>query len=261
MSLSRSAFSVTLSVWRALFLREALTRLFSRRAAWAWLLIEPVFHVSYMLVIFTMLRARTVGGVDTTIWLLAGMLAFFMFRRTADQAKNAVGANQALYAYRQVKPIDAVLVRSALEALLMLVVSVILFAGAGLFGHIILPSDPLLVLAGFSGLWLLGLGWGLVMSVATELVPELGTIINFVMTPLYYISGVILPIASIPQPYRSWLVLNPIVHGLEAARLGFAPYYHAIPELSMAYMFGIALILIFLGLSLHQRFALRLVRQ
>lgn len=260
-SQSRSSAAITFSVWRALFLREALTRLFARRAAWVWLLMEPVFHISYMLVIFTVIRTRTVGGIDTTIWLLAGMTAFFTFRRTASQAQNAVGANQALFAYRQVKPVDPVLVRSALEALLMLVVSIILFSGAGLFGHVIMPEDPLLVLTAFIALWLIGLGWGLITSVATELVPELATIINFFMTPLYFISGVIFPIASIPHPYREWLLLNPLVHGLEAARLGFAPYYHAIPELSMLYLYGFALVAVFFGLALHKHYAMRLTRQ
>lgn len=242
-------------------MREALTRLFSRRAAWAWLLFEPIFHISYMLLIFTVLRTRTIGGTDTTIWLLVGMVAFFMFRRTASQGQNAIAANQALFAYRQVKPIDPVLVRSALEALLMIVVTIILFAGAGLFGHTIVPEDPLMVLLGILGLWLLGVGWGLITSVATELIPELATIIGFIMTPLYYISGVVVPVAAIPLPYRNWLVLNPIVHGLETARLGFAPYYHAIPELSLAYLYGFALVMLFFGLALHQHFALRLTRQ
>ena len=40
-----------------------------------------------------------------------GMLAYFMFQRTATQVMNAISANQALFAYRQVKPADTVLVR------------------------------------------------------------------------------------------------------------------------------------------------------
>jgi capsular polysaccharide transport system permease protein len=81
------------------------------------------------------------------------------------------------------------------------------------------------------------------------------------MTPLYFASGVMFPIAAIPQTYREWLLLNPVAHGLDAARLGFAPYYHAMPELSIAYLYGSALITIFIGLALHSRFAARLASQ
>lgn len=255
---ARSSSVITLSVWKALFLREALSRIFAGRAAWFWLLAEPVFHVAYLIFIFTVIRVRSVGGIDTAIWIIAGLLAFFMFRRTGTQVMNAVGANQALFAYRQVKPVDTVLVRGGLEGFLMIIITSILLTGAALFGHSVVPADPLAVLEAFFGLWLLGLGFGLVTSVVSELVPELGRVIMLVMKPLYLISGVMLPLSAVPQPYRDWLLLNPVAHGLEAARLGFAPYYHAVPELSIAYIYDVALVSIFLGLALQRRFAVRL---
>jgi len=38
----RSTVSITWTVWKALFLREAVIRLFAGRAAWTWILVEPV---------------------------------------------------------------------------------------------------------------------------------------------------------------------------------------------------------------------------
>ena len=261
MNTARTSTNITLSVWKALLLREAVSRLSTGRAAWLWLLLEPLVYVVVMLVIFTIIRMHTVGGIDTIIWLMVGMLAFLMFKRTATQTQNAVGSNQGLFTYRQVKPVDTVLVRAALEGFITILVSCILFGGAALFGIDTLPSDPLSVLEAFFGLWLLGMGFGLIASVAGELVPELDKVIGFAMTPLYFASGVIFPIAVIPQPYRDWLLLNPVVHGVEAARLGFAPYYHAVPDLSIAYIYGFALGAIFFGLALHRRFAERLVTE
>ena len=261
MPAARTPATITLSVWKALFLREALSRLFSGRAVWFWLLVEPVFHVSFLVFIFSVVRVRTIGGIDTAVWIMVGMLAFFMFRRTGTQLMNAVSANQALFSYRQVKPADTVLVRGALEGTLMVVIAGVFLAGAAFLGYPVVPADPLSVLEAFAGLWLLGLGFGLVTSVAIEMVPELGRILKLVMMPMYLVSGVILPLSAVPQPYRDWLMLNPVAHGLEAARLGFAPHYHAVPGLSVAYMYGFALVAIFLGLALHRRFALRLATQ
>lgn len=261
MNTARTSAVITLSVWKALFLREAISRLSTGRAAWLWLLLEPLAHVVFLLFIFTIIRMRTVGGIDTTVWLMIGMLAFLMFRRTATQTQNAVRSNQGLFTYRQVKPVDTVLVRAALEGFLTILIAVILFGGAALLGVGVLPDDPLSVLVAFFGLWLVGMGFGMIASVASELVPELEKVIGFAMTPLYFASGVIFPITVIPQPYRDWLLLNPVAHGMEAARLGFAPYYHAVPELSIAYVYGFALSTIFLGLALHSRFAARLVAQ
>jgi capsular polysaccharide transport system permease protein len=261
MESTRTPTSVTLSVWKALFLREAVNRLRTGRAAWLWLLLEPVIHIVSLMVIFTIIRMRTVGGIDIAVWLMVGMLAFFMFNRTATRSMNAISANSALFTYRQVKPVDTVLVRVSLEGFLMILIAIILFSGAGLFGLDIIPADPLAVLEAFLGLWLIGAGLGLIASVTTELIPEVGKAIEFASKPVYFLSGAIFPIAMVPHPYREWLILNPVAHGLEAARLGFAPHYHAIPELSISYLYGCALVTIFLGLALHHRFAMRLVTQ
>jgi capsular polysaccharide transport system permease protein len=41
-----------------------------------------------------------------------------------------------------------------------------------------------------------------------------------------------------PQPYRDMLMFNPIAHGLELVRAAFFPYYHAVPGISSAYLYG-----------------------
>jgi capsular polysaccharide transport system permease protein len=248
-----------LSVWHALFLREALTRLSTGRAAWFWLLMEPVFHVVLLMVIFTVLRIRHIGGIETALWVMAGLLVFFMFRRPAFQSMNAVSANQALFAYRQVKPVDTVLVRSALEGLLMVLITAILSVGAAAVGMAVVPADPLTVLSSFAGMWIIGLGFGLTCSVFVELVPEGDRFVKIMMFPLYFASGVIFPLSVVPQPYIGWLMMNPLAHGTEAVRMGLAPYYHAVPGVSLGYLHACALALLFFGLALQRRFALKLV--
>ncbi|WP_341675868.1 ABC transporter permease [Niveibacterium sp. SC-1] len=257
----RSSLTITWSVWRALLLRESLTRLFSRRAAWFWLISEPLFHVSYMLALYSGMRAHKLGGVDTPIWLITGMSAFFLFRRVSSQGQNAIDANKALFAYRQVKPVDTVVVRALLEGVLMLLVTVALLAGAALFGHDVLPADALLALGALLALWLIGLGWALITSVLCGLVKEVSNLIGFVMMPAFLLSGVFMPVSSVPQPYRDYLTFNPLLHGVEAVRLGFAPYYHAIPELSLVYVYQWALAMVALGLALQVRYQERLMQE
>ncbi|HSW20795.1 MAG TPA: hypothetical protein VLJ86_26470, partial [Ramlibacter sp.] len=65
---ARSSLQITLQVWRALLLREALARLFGRRAALAWLLLEPLAHIGFMVFVYTVLRVRHVGGINTVLW-------------------------------------------------------------------------------------------------------------------------------------------------------------------------------------------------
>lgn len=254
----RSPGTVTLAVWNALFLREAVARISSTRAAWVWLLLEPVFHMAFVIFLFSTIRLRVIGGIDTTVWIMVGLLTYFVFRRPAQRAMNAVAAGQPLYTYRQVKPVDVVLVRAALEGFILVLIASLLFFATGLYGKPVLPADPLYALAAALGMWLCGLGFGLVSSVAEELLPEVGRLINLTMQPLYFFSGIIFPLDKLPSPYREWLLLNPLAHGVEAARLGFAPHYHAFPETSVAYLYCWAIGGVFFGLALHNRYAMRL---
>ncbi len=246
----RSPMAVTWSVWRALLLRESLDRLFDMRAAWFWLLMEPVLHISFITFIFTVIRLRTVGG---------GMLAFFTFRRTAIQVMYAVDSNKPLFAYRQVQPFDTSVARGVLEAFLMVLVTSVILTGVALLGHDIRPDDPIQVVIALFGLWLFGMGYGLIASVLIALVRETEHILKIMMMPLYLISGVIMPISAVPQPYRDLLLFNPLVHGLELVRQGFSSYYHVVAGISMAYLYAWGVVSLFLGLLLYRRFTQQLV--
>jgi capsular polysaccharide transport system permease protein len=256
---TRSSWAVATAVWRALFLREALTRLFASRAAWAWLVLEPVFHIAYLVVIFTVIRVRSVGGFDTTVWIVVGLLAYFVFERVSTQTANAITGNRSLFAYRQVLPIDTMLVRAVLELVVLAVVAVVVFGAAALLGHNVLPNDPLEALVAIAALWLLAVGWGLIRAVLQDLVPETEIVLNFVMKPMYIISGVIVPLASIPLPYRDWLMYNPVAQGIEAAREAFAVNYHAASGLSVPYLLTCTVVLLFVGMLLMRQFSARLV--
>ena len=259
MSETRVPHSITFAVWQAIFLREAVDRLFDMRAAWFWLFMEPIIHIGFITWIFTVVRVRSIGGVDVAVWLTVGLLAFFLFRRTAVQVMHAVDSNRVFFTYRQVKPFDTAIARAGLEAFLMSIISAIILGTLSFLGHETLPPEPLLAAQSLMGLWLLGLGYGLVTSVLMAMAPEMKHILQLLMMPLYLISGVIWPISSIPQPYLDMLLLNPVAHGIELARMAFFPYYHAVAGIDAVYLYNWAVGSVFLGLLLYRRFALLLV--
>ena len=256
---ARSPALVAYTTWKALFLRAAVNSLATGRVAWFWLLAEPIANIVVLMWVFSVLRVRTIGGISTAVWIMAGFLAFFMFRRAAAQGMTALKGGRGLFNFPQIRPVDLVLVSVAMEGFLMVIVTLVLLFGAWFYGLDVVPDDPLNVIEAMLGLWLLGLGYGLVTSVAMVLLPPLGTFLGFLLRPLYFLSGVIFPITVLPYPYLDWLLLNPLVHGLEAMRLGFAPYYHLTSELSIAYLYSWALVMVFFGLALHVRYANRLV--
>lgn len=250
----RPPVQVMLGVWHALLMREALRRLFATRAAWAWLIVEPLFHAAYLATIYTVVKIRSVGGIDIVIWLLSGLMAYFIFWRTASQVSESLNGNRTLFSYRQVKPLDALISRAILEGALMTVLSVVVFFVTTLLDHPFIPEAPLTVLLSMLCAWVAGLGWGMIVAVVSDLVPELGNVIDLASRPLYLISGVVFPLSVLPAALRDWLMLNPLAHLLEQLRLGIAPHYHAVPEANLAYPYLCSLLLGFAGLLLLRRF-------
>lgn len=259
MKSDRTPQQITLSVWKALFLRESVFRISTARAAWLWLLLEPVAHVTVMVVFFTVIRQRELAGVDLTVFLLLGILSFLLVRNVSTRSMEAIAANTALFSYRQVRPVDTVLVRAALESLLIGIVAIVIFSAAGLLGFDVIPKRPLVVFYSLALLAMSGLGFGLVFSALGNLVPEIGRIGHMLFHPLYLLSAVIYPAFIIPTPYRDFVMLNPLVHGIESIRAGFFDDYHLVEEVSLAYLAAFALFSVFMGLLLQVRFQQRLL--
>ena len=256
----RRPLAIMLAVWKALFLRELLNRVTGERFAWAWMLVEPIAHIAILGWMITQgFRARTVAGGDPLVFIILGILGFFMVRNLMTRGMDAPESNSALYAFRQVKPVDTIFARALNTGFLEIMIFVMIFAGAGLMGVDILPKDPLLAFASLFALWLLGLGLGLAFSVPCILIPELGRIVRLAMTPLYFFSAVIFPSVRLPIALRDVLLWNPILHGLESLRLGFMPTY-VVPEgISLGYVYTCAVPLIFIGLAFHVRFRTQLL--
>ena len=256
---ARTHWQVTRSVWMALFLREALGRVTATRLAWFWILVEPLMHVILLVMVRELLgKIRLVTNAEFIPWLLVGITAFMLFRDGVTRSIGAIDANKGLFNYRQIKPIDPVLMRTVLEGLLKSLVFIILLGGALLLGFDILPFEPLGAILVWLSVWLLGASLGLVVSVVTTLVEEAGRIIKMLIFPLYFLSGAMFPLQILPHYIQQYVLYNPIAHGLESIRLQFFEGYHTLDGISLLYLYYWIFAAAALGLALHVKFASRL---
>ncbi|KXS55211.1 MAG: capsular polysaccharide transport system permease protein [Marinobacter sp. T13-3] len=260
---TRTPWQVTRSVWHAMFIREALARTMADRMAWFWMLFEPMAMIVVMVAIraVAMGSIRTIDGAEFVPWMVTGLFGFFLVRENMMRPIGAIDANKGLFAYRQVKPIDPVLVRCYLEGLLKSFIFILFILVGTLLGFNLMPADPLDAIMGWLSLWSLGLGLGLIVSALSGLVPEIVKIVRIMSMPLLIISGVILPLNFVPHDLLVYVMWNPIVHGLESLRASFFPLYRPVPGTSFLYLWYWILVTTSLGLLLHVRFERRLKRQ
>lgn len=254
----RTSRTIAWGVWKALFLRETVSRIAAGRIAWLWILLEPIVHLVFLNVLFGMILRTMVSGVDGGLFITTGVIGYLITQHTAMRSKEAITSNAALFTYRQVLPVDTVLVRGALEAVLISISAMFLLSGLGFLGYNVMPANFLQVCLALGLLWSAGMGLGLILSVATVLLPEIAKATEMLFRPLYFLSGVMYPPSAIPPAYQDWLLVNPLIHGIEALRMGFFPQYHTIAGVSYGYIAGFAVVTMCLGLALHIRFATRL---
>jgi len=257
----RSLFAVTFAVWKALFLREALYRILQDRIAWVWLILEPVSHVVLLMWVFTSFRHITIAGADSGVFVLVGVMGFFITRNVMTRGMDAITQNESLFAYRQVKPVDTVLVRAALEGFVQILVFLLLLVGAGVLGFPVVPADPLAAMQSLTVLWLIGLGLALTFSVVGTLVSEVAHVVRLLINPIYFLSAVMYPSIVLPHAMRDVLLLNPMVHAVESLRLAFMPTYQVVPGIDLAYPAGFALVFVLIGLALHIRYQYALIEK
>lgn len=257
----RDPFTVMRSVIFALVLREMRTRFGKRRMGAFWVLFEPMGHIMVMLLIFAYIRNRSMTGIDFPVFLLTGIVPFFVFKSIALRLMEGVDANKGLFAYRQIKPADTFIARVLVETSLQAIVYVLTLAGMAWYGFDISIHSPLEWFFLLVLLILLGYGLGNLLCVLGHYLPEAKIIINLLFFPLYLLSGVILPVNNLPANVLAWLLWNPLLHFMELIRAAIFEYYPIIDGVSAHYACGTTLITLFVGLWLYRYRRLDLVAQ
>ena len=256
----RGGLEVMYASIRALFLRELQTRFGHYRIGYLWAFLEPALNVIFMLILFGAIMKRTLPGIDYTVFLLNGILPFFVFMRSATQSLSAIQSNQGLLSYRSVKPIDTVIARTTLETLLYFFCYLILTLIIIWFGLSISFSQIPLLLFLWLILYIFSIGFSCIMMVIGEFLPEVGKLIGAVFIVVYFMSGAMIPLHIVPEKYLVFFLWNPIAHLLELMRASVAPTYSILHGVSLSYVLMSTLTVVFLGLLLTVAFTDRMVK-
>jgi capsular polysaccharide transport system permease protein len=248
----RSPLRVQRAVIVALVIRELRSRVEGRWLSLLWMLFEPLAHVMVILAIFGFRHHVVSVNTEFPVFLVTGLLPFFVFRNLARRLPKAISSNRGLYSYRQVKPIDSLVARAAVEIALWSAVALAALALLGWVGYHWLPVAPLELLGVLALLLVLGTGLGLLFSVLVHDRPKVETLIGMLFMPLYLLSGVIFPLHTLSAEIRAWLLWNPVLHLIELGRLYFIPHFQPLQGVNLAYPAAFTLVVAALALSMYR---------
>lgn len=255
----RSSLQIQKSVIFALVLREARARIGDRRFGAVWTLIEPMCHILLLSLLFGLLRGRTVTGTEYPVFVLVGLVPFLLFRNTALRLMDSPKENRSLFAYKQIKPLDTFIGRVLVEACISAAVYALIALGFAWFGYDMKVKAPIEWILTIALGLLFAFGLGMLLALIAHAIPGAKTIIRMCFFPLYFMSGVLMPAAYLPQAFQPILLLNPFLHLMELIRGEVLPNYVPVSGVSLTYVMSCTLVLLFVALGTYRVRRLHLI--
>lgn len=258
-SLVRS-LAIQLRVIRALMLRELITRFGRENIGVLWLFGEPMIFTLAVSALWRAAGMHHGSAMPIEAFAITGYSSVLMWRNTASRCNSALHQNQNLLYHRNVRVMDVFFTRILLEmagASASFILLALVFIGAE---QIAPPVDLLKVLGGWFMLAWFGAGLGLTLGTATaysELVDRFWHPTSYVLFPL---SGATFMVDWMPAKAQEYILLLPMVHGVEYMREGYFGNVVATHH-DLAYMAVVNLGLTFTGLALMRGAARHLEQQ
>lgn len=256
----RGPFKISRAVIFALILREVRGKFGANRLGAFWFIFEPLAHIVVLISIYTVIRAHRNYGVDLPMFLVSGIIPFLLFKNIALKGMEATSANKALFSYRQIKPFDTIVARTIVECALMACIYLAVIFGLGFWGgYDVAVHHPLEWLFFLAVGVVFSFGLALIFCVIGEAVPESKTFIRLSYMPLYFLSGVIIPVWIIPPQILAWMTWNPLLHIVDGMRASNFLMYPAVRGISSVYAVASAIVTLCAGLALYRAQRLKLV--
>ncbi|MBQ0959950.1 ABC transporter permease [Ideonella sp. 4Y11] len=233
----RSPWQIQRAVVFALMMRELKTRFGGHWTGVFWMFAEPIAELLMFLWMNTAIRGRiSRDGYDFIVFLLAGATGFRMFRALWNRLSHAASANRGLFGFKQVKPMDAFVARTALYVVLEIAIflmTALLLARMG-YGPMV-PHDILAFMGVLSQFVLFGLALGIIFAVLLDVAPRLDAVTSVLTMPIMILSGVIFRLDQLPPEVIQLLLYNPLLHLVEMSRVAYLPSYRPLQGANILY--------------------------
>lgn len=174
-----------------------------------WTLLEPLMLMTILSVVFSQLFRFQIENYP--VYLLSGLLLFDFFSRSTIQIVEEVVASQGL-ASRIYVPRTVFALATILSYLVSWLMALIPLMTIMLFlGH---PITPAFLTIPF-GMLLTGffaMGIGLLVATLGASFHDVKLTYQVLLTAWLYATPIIYPLAIVPEEYRHWFALNPLVY-------------------------------------------------
>ena len=222
----------------------------------AWHLIQPLLTTLMFTIVFGKIAQIPTDGVPPFLFYMAGTVLWGYFSAVLTGTSGTFTGNAGIFG-KVYFPRLAVPLAGLLSRLIAFGIQFVFFlcflAYFMLSGSAVAPNawallTPVLLLM----MAALGLGLGVIVSSLTTRYRDLTVVVGFGVQLLMYASPVIYPLSVLPEPYRTWMLLNPIAPIMELFRHAYLGAGSVSLGL-LAYSIAITAVILFIGIVLFNR--------
>lgn len=237
----------------ALALREMSVTYGRSPGGYLWAILEPAIGIFLLTFLFSLAFRSPPLGASFPLFYATGLVPFLFYMELSNKIAQSLKFSRHLLAYPAVSFLDAILARLFLNTVTLLLVGYIIFAGILLIFDTRTVFDPVALCVAYAMAISLALGVGTMNVVLVSMIPVWGQIWAIVNRPLFLISCIFFLYDGVPEPWRSYLWWNPLIHLVGQMRTAFYPSYDG-AYLSHIYIFGLSLTLFAAGLVFLTRY-------
>ncbi len=242
-------------VLRALMLRQALSRFGHDNLGVFWIFAEPLLLSGAVMIMWSMIGANKAHGVGLVPFVLASYSLLTLWRHITSASIRPLQANSDLLYHRNLRLLDILIARAALESLSGLAAFTVTYIVLNLLGFVRDVVDPLAMAGGWLLLTWFCFSFGLILSALTELFEPVEHFVAPFMYVTIPLTGAFYMVAWMPAAVQEVLMWSPLVQVFEMFRGGmFGAQFAA--DWSILYVTGWCIVQMAIGMPL-----LRLAQQ
>jgi lipopolysaccharide transport system permease protein len=249
-------------VWRyrdllTLFVRRDLVAVYKQTILGPiWFFVQPLLTTAIYFIIFTQVAKISSDEIPPVLFYLSGIVSWNYFAECLTKTSNTFVENAAVfgkvYFPRLISPLSVVisnLIKFGIQFSLFLIILLVYVIHDYQFvfnATILLLPFTIVLMA------LLGLGLGMIISSLTTKYRDLTYLITFGVQLLMYATPVIYPTSILEEPYKSWVMSNPMSPLIETFRTAFLGG----GQVEWYYLFqstGVTILIVIVGVIIFQR--------
>ena len=215
-----------------------------------WTILSPLLMMGLFTILFSTLFGKNIDNYP--VYFLCGWCIFNFFNSSITVSMNSLKGNKNILQKTPV-PKYIFILGSIISELLNFIIMLILLVVIMTITHATFYMTFILFFIPLVPLFIMITGFGLVLSIVCVYYTDIQHLWSVLSMFLMYASGIFYPMSIIPNPYRQYLLLNPLYWAIDQFRCFV--YHGMIPQISyIANLFLLSLIILVFGIIIFKKF-------